>query len=327
MKAGTDLFSESSNAEYHARERRVRWFVAGAVLIVVAAIAFMSVQKGLFKRTTQLYCFADSAKGMVPGMAVKLNGFKVGTVGKLVMDAEGRVSMALSVSDEYVRLIHKDAKARWAKEDLIGESVIEILTGSENSPTVENNAVIAFERARDVGEELSKLADQLQPILADVKNITAYVDNPDGDLKKTVQQLKRATTALADAGEDVSEATRRNKKQIQSAITSASNALATLNTELPRLIGRMDTSLHHVEGVTADAQAISSKLAVELPPAVSEGRAAINEGRAAVSEGRETLEDTHEMMNAVKESWPIRNLLPPQEERSLPLDSHVPNNR
>lgn len=313
MNAGTDMFSESANAEYHARERRVRWFVAGAVLIVVAAIAFMLVQKGLFKRTTQLYCFADSAKGMVPGMAVKLNGFKVGTVGKLVMDAEGRVSMALSVSDEYVRLIHKDAKARWAKEELIGESVIELLTGSESSPTVENNAVIAFERARDVGEELSKLADQLQPIFADVKNITAYVDNPDGDLKKTVQQLKRATTALADAGEDVSETTRHNKKQIQSAITSASNALATLDAALPRLIGRLDTSLHHVEGATADVQAITSKLVVDLPP--------------AVSEGRETLQDTHEMVNAVKESWPIRNLLPPQEEHSLPLDSYVPNNR
>ncbi|WP_435627044.1 MlaD family protein [Candidatus Ferrigenium straubiae] len=312
MKTGLEQFAEPGNAESRARERRVRWFVAGAVLIAMAAIIFMSVQKGLFQRTTQLHFFADSAKGMVPGMAVKLNGFKVGTLGKLVMDADGRVSMVLRVSDEYVHLIHKDARARWAKEDLIGESVIEILSGSENAPVVENNAVIGFERARDIGEEIGRLANQLQPILADVKNITAYVDNPDGDLKKTVRELKRASTALADAGEDVSDTTRRNKQQIQSAITNASNALATLNTELPRLIGRMDTSLRHVEGATADVHAITGKLAEDLPP--------------AVSEGRETLQDTHDVVNAVKGSWPVRNLLPPQEERSLPLDSHVPNN-
>jgi phospholipid/cholesterol/gamma-HCH transport system substrate-binding protein len=310
MKNSPDLFSESSDAEQHGRNRRLGWFVTGAVLIVIAAMTFMLVQKGLFKRTAQLHFFADSAKGMAPGMAVKLNGFKVGTLDKLVMDMDGRVSAMLLVGDEYVHLIHKDARARWAKEDLIGESVIEILSGSENTPTVENNALIAFERTRDVSEELNKLAGQLQPILADVKSITAYVDSPDGDLKKTVQQLKRATSALANAGEDVSDITRSNKKQIHSAITNASNTLSNLNASLPPLIKRVDASLQNVEGATADAHAISSKLVTDLPP--------------AVSEGRETLEDTHEVVNAVKESWPINKLLPPQDEHPLPLDSHVP---
>lgn len=320
MRTEHSLFLSSSEIEEQISKRKIAWFVAGAALIVIAAVAFMSVQKGLFNRTTQLHFFADSAKGMAPGMAVKLNGFRIGALDKLVMDTDGRVSVVLLVGDEYAHLIHKDAKARWVKEDLIGESVIEILSGSEKTPTVENNAVIAFERVRDVGEELSKLANQLQPILADVKNITAYVDSPDGDLKKTVQQLKRATTALASAGEDVSDTTRRSKKQIQTAINSASSTMTNLDAALPPLIKRVDASLQHVEGVAADTHAITSKLVIELPPAVSEGR-------AAVSEGRETLEDTHEMVNAVKESWPIRNLLPPQDEHSLPLDSHVPPSR
>lgn len=319
MRTGSNLFSASADTEQHGRNRRLVWFVAGAVLIVIAAVTFMSVQKGLFKRTSQLHFFADSAKGMAPGMAVKLNGFRVGTLEKLVMDTDGRVSVVLLVGDEYVHLIHKDAKARLAKEDLIGEGIIDVLPGSGSSPVVENNALIAFERARDVGEELSKLANQLQPILADVKNITAYVDNPDGDLKRTLQELKRATTALANTGEGVGDLMRHSEQQIQSAITSASNAMSTLDTSLPRLIEKLDTSLHHVEGVTADAKAITTRLAVDLPPTVSEGR-------SAVSEGHETLQDTHEMVNAVKGSWPLNKLLPPQEERPLPLDSHVPPN-
>jgi phospholipid/cholesterol/gamma-HCH transport system substrate-binding protein len=311
MKTGTERFAELTDAASRARARRVGWFVAGAALIVIAAALFMAAQKEVFQRTTQLHSFADSAKGMVPGMAVKLNGFKVGTLGKLAMDAEGRVSMVLLVGDEYVHLIRKDARARWAKEDLLGESVIEILPGSEKAPAVENNALIGFERARDVGEEVGKLARQLQPILADVKSITAYIDDPDGDLKNTVRQLKRASAALAEAGEDVSDTTRRNKRQIQSAVTDASKALATLNTELPRLIGRMDTSLRHVEGATADVHAITGKLAEDLPQ--------------AVGEGREAIRDTRDVVDAVKGSWPVRDLLPPREERPLPLDSHVPH--
>jgi phospholipid/cholesterol/gamma-HCH transport system substrate-binding protein len=273
----------------------------------------MSVQKGLFKRTAQIHFVADSAKGMNQGMAVKLNGFKIGTLAKLVMGEDGRVSAVLSVADEYVHLIHKDARAKLTKEELIGEGIIEVVSGSDSQPTLENNAVIVFERSRDVGEELSQLAVQLQPILADVKKITAYVDNPDGDIKKSLQELKRATTALADTGEGVSDITRRNKKQIQTAINSASNTLVNLDAALPPLVKRVDASLQQVEGASTDAHAITSRLVTDLPP--------------VVREGRETLVDTHEMLGAVKSSWPINKLLPAQEEHSLPLDSHVPIKR
>ena len=309
MSSNPDLFSNHTRP----RTRRLVWFVAGAVLIVIAAVAFMSVQKGLFKRTAQIHFVADSAKGMNQGMAVKLNGFKIGTLAKLVMGEDGRVSAVLSVADEYVHLIHKDARAKLTKEELIGEGIIELLSGSDSQPTLENNAVIVFERSRDVGEELSQLAVQLQPILADVKKITAYVDNPDGDIKKSLQELKRATTALADTGEGVSDITRRNKKQIQTAINSASNTLVNLDAALPPLVKRVDASLQQVEGASTDAHALTSRLVSDVPP--------------VVREGRETLVDTHEMLGAVKSSWPINKLLPAQEEHSLPLDSHVPIKR
>ena len=309
MSSNPDWFSNDTRP----RTRRLVWFVAGAVLIVIAAAAFMSVQKGLFKRTAQIHFVADSAKGMNQGMAVKLNGFKIGTLAKLVMGEDGRVSAVLSVADEYVHLIHKDARAKLTKEELIGEGIIELLSGSDSQPTLENNAVIVFERSRDVGEELSQLAVQLQPILADVKKITAYVDNPDGDIKKSLQELKRATTALADTGEGVSDITRRNKKQIQTAINSASNTLVNLDAALPPLVKRVDASLQQVEGASTDAHAITSRLVTDLPP--------------VVREGRETLVDTHEMLGVVKSSWPINKLLPAQEEHSLPLDSHVPIKR
>lgn len=313
MNAMPDMFSGSSDTERRARDQRLRWFVAGAVLIVLAAVALMLVQKGTFERTTRLHFFADSAKGMAPGMAVKLNGFRIGMVDKLEMDTEGRVSVEMSVGDDYVHLIHKDARARWDKEAVIGESIIEILSGSASAPAVENNALIAFERAGDVSEELSKLTRQLQPIFADVKNITGYIDSPDGDLKQTVQQLKRAATVLTATGEDVSELTRSNKQKISSAITSASDAMGKLDAALPPMIGRIDTSLKHLEKVTSDAQEISGKLATDLPPAVSEGRAMIG--------------DSHEVVKAVKESWPVRNLISPQDEHPLPMDSHVPSGK
>lgn len=311
MTTEPDMFAGNSSVQQ--RDRKLSWFVAGAVLIAIAFMALMSVQKGLFERTTKLHFFADSARGMAPGMAVKLNGFRVGTLDKLEMDTDGRVSVVLSVGDEYVHLIHKDARARWAKEEMIGESIIEILSGSPGAPVVENNALIAFERAGDVSEELSKLTKQLQPIFADVKSITAYIDNPNGDLKQTVRQLKQAAAVLTATGEDVSELTRSNKQKINSAISSASDALNKLDVALPPMIGRIDTSLKHIEGAAADAHEISGKLVTDLPP--------------AISEGRETISDTHEVLKAVKESWPVRNLITPQDEHPLPLDSHVPSGK
>lgn len=294
-------------------ERSVRWFVAGALAIVIAGMAAMAVQKGVFQRTTRLHCVVDSAKGMTPGMAVRLNGFRIGALDRLEMDADGRVGMVLAVGDEYVHLVRKDAKARWVKEGLLGESVIDIQPGSPDLPAVENGGVIAFERARDIGEELSRLAEQLQPILADVKKITAYLDDPEGDLKTGARELRRASTAFADAGEDVGEITRRSKKDVHSAIANASRTMNRLDAELPRLIGRLDTTLRNVESVSADAKAISSQLASDLPP--------------AVGDGREAAQDARDVLKAVKGSWPVRDMLPPEKEHALPLDSHVPRDR
>lgn len=311
MKQGQH--SQDEGIAFRSTERSVSWFVAGGLLILLAAAIAMAVQKGLFQRTTRLHCIVDSAQGMAPGMAVKLNGFRIGSLDKLQMDSDGRVGMVLAVGDEYVHLIHKDARARWVKEGLIGESVIDIQSGSDEFPVVENNAVIAFERTRDIGEELSRLAGQLQPILADVKKITAYIDDPEGDLKSSARELKRASAAFADAGVDVSETTRRSKKQVQSAIASASRAMNRLDAELPPLIGRLDTTLRNVESVSADAKAISSQLATDLPP--------------AVGDGREAAQDARDVLKAVKGSWPVRDMLPPEQEHALPLDSHVPRDR
>lgn len=304
MNAESDMFQTETQASRHSRNLRLGWFVAGAIVIAIMAMSYMAVQKGLFKRTAQLHCLVDSAKGMSSGMAVKLNGFRIGSLENLAMDVDGQVSMVLAVNEDYVRLIHKDARARLGKEGLIGESVIDILPGSDAAPVVENNAVLAFERARDPGEELSKLAEQLQPILTDVKNITAYLDSPEGDIKKSLVELRRGAAAFADASEGASDLT--HSKQIQKTLAGASSAMSTLDASLPRLIGKLDTSLHHIEVIT-------SVLEQDLP--------------ATVSESRDTIHKTNEIVDAVKGSWPVKNLLPAQDEQPLPLDSHVPLNR
>ncbi len=309
-----DIFAESVSQ----RRRRLAWFVGGAALIVLGATLYLSVQKDWFMRTTTLHVRVDSAKGMVSGMSVKLNGFRIGTLAKLTMDIDGRVSMVLEVNEEYRHLIHKDAKARLVKEDLIGEGVIDLLPGLETVAIVENNALIGFERARDVSDELSKLAIQLEPILRDVKNITAYIDHSDGEIKSTLRELKRASLALADTTETAREISQRNQPRIDSVLDSVARSLNTLDKSLPGLVGKLDSSLQQVEAVTLDAKVISADLKVisaglstDIPP--------------AVSAGRDALQDTRAMVHAVKESWPVSNMLAKPVEHSLPLDSYVPH--
>ena len=57
-----------------------------------------------------------------------------------------------------------------------------------------------------------------------------------------------------------------------------------------------------------DARRVTAGMASDLPPAISQGRAA--------------LEDTREIIDSARRAWPLRNLLPSPAEQSLPLDSH-----
>jgi phospholipid/cholesterol/gamma-HCH transport system substrate-binding protein len=311
-------------------------FIALAAIIVLAAVAGTLIRQGVFTQTSRLYFFSASASGISRGMSVELSGFKIGTVETLALEPDARVKVQLVVASEYMRHITQDAAARLAKEGLIGASFIEIVPGSREARPMPNNGVLKFERAGDFAQMAQSLADRLNPILDDLKKLTESVNDPQGDIRITLKNVREATAQLAGLEQELGrvaqtareqtvsltgkaqEALDRTASAVEKAgdpFKKASDAIDTLHgslqkvdAELPATLSRVEKALEDVQQVTRDARRISGGLAAEVPPAAREGRALV--------------EDTRDIMDAARASWPLRGLLGSPLEQALPLDSH-----
>jgi phospholipid/cholesterol/gamma-HCH transport system substrate-binding protein len=322
------VFSEQDK-RFEGLEPRTGLFLAIAALIVVATVVASLIKHDAFTPTMRVNFFAHSAQGIYKGMAVQLSGFRIGSVQELRIEPDARVRVTLLIGKEYAGLIPQDSYVGLSKEGLIGSSFIEIEPGQEKARTVAEDGVLRFYRAVDFSDMAQELKEKLDPILADVKKVTQSINDPDGDIRKTVANAREATAQVAEMARQVSEFTRQRESQVNAiagkiegvldqtgttlerargVLDTAARSLDTVDRQLPALMLRLDRSLANVESVTADARRLSSSLAEELPPAIREGRLLI--------------QDTQEVVDGAKQSWPVRNFVAPPTQKALPLDSH-----
>jgi phospholipid/cholesterol/gamma-HCH transport system substrate-binding protein len=335
MNAATVEFREQDR-RFEGLNLRTGLFLALALLIVAAAVAGTLIRQGVFTQTSRLYFFSASAAGIARGMSVQLSGFKIGTVENLALEPDARVKVQLLVNSEYMRHITQDAEARLAKEGLIGASIIEIAPGSTQARPMPNNGVLKFERAGDFAQMTQALTDKLDPILDDLKKLTESINDPQGDIRLTLRNIREATAMMAGLQQDLSRLALTAKERTESltgkaeqtlertaaavekagvpfekasaAIDTLHGTLSALDKQLPATLLRVERTLGNLESVSADARRVTAGLAADLPPAVQQGRALV--------------EDTREIMDGAKQSWPIRSFLGGPLEGPLPLDSH-----
>ncbi len=282
-------------------EKRTQRFMLGAIGVMLLVLLMIAVKQDYFHRSTPIYFYTPNAQGLSKGMAVKFIGFKVGSVQDVSMQPNATVQVKVLLDDDYVHLIGQDAKARLVKEALVGESVVEIIPGSQQVKQVTHNSVLEFERGQDASTVVENLAAQLQPILGDIHQITSS-----GDIQQTLKNLNQATGDFRETVKQFTQVGVNSNK----AVANLNSSLETLDKAIPKLVDKADKALDNVQSATADIKKVTSGSAGEIPSLV-------RNTNALVQDGQETL-------GGVKKSWLLNGLFPKPEEQALPVDGYVP---
>jgi phospholipid/cholesterol/gamma-HCH transport system substrate-binding protein len=298
-------------------EQRTQRFMLGSVVVLLLVLTMIAVKQDYFHRSTSILFFTPNAQGLSKGMVVKFIGFKVGSVKEVSMQPNATVQVTVSLDNEYVHLIGQDAKARLVKEALVGESVVEIIPGSQQVRQVTHNSVLEFERGQDASTVVENLATQLQPILNDIQQITSSINNPNGDVQQTLKNLNQATGGFRQTVNEFTKLGASSNQKLDGAYVKIDKALDNVNAGLdalgkgiPQLMDKADVTLTNVQSATADIKKITSESATEIPSLV-------RNSNALVQDGQETL-------GGVKKSWLLNGLFPKPEEQALPVDGYVP---
>ena len=274
-----------TDPRFRGLERKVGIFMFVAIAFLLVIVFFMGMEKGLFAKEYNLYITVDSGAGFIEGMPIKLSGFKIGKVKSLKLTDDAKVRVVLNINKEYQKWIRSDSAAKLVKENVIGDSILEISVGSGEKPMLTENNELTYEKVVGVDE----ITQSIQPLLEETTKTLQYINDPKGDIKKTLSNVERLSEHLLETENNLNEL-----------LVTSNNTLNKLDMIASKSIGVVD-----------DTKKISGVLAAKD-----------NELKLMIEDTEEVLSDTREIIKGLKETWPVNTLIRPKNENELiPLNN------
>ena len=295
------------DSEVERLHRGTRRFLLTALLLAVGIVGTIVVRQGLFRQTSTLTFVTDSAQDIAKGQAVKIAGFKVGSVDDVTLRPDGKVAVDLEVDEDSMRFVTRDAQIELHKEGLVGSAVLEILPGPDRSRLAADGAELPFTRNDGLTTLANNLRDRILPILADVKTMTGTLADPQRGLPATlaqVQEVTRSLDTLLKTGNQqvgaVGQAAVRAATQAETGLQQLNRTLGTVNQNLPVLMDKTQGIMDHMGRLTGEASAT-------VPDILRDGKA--------------SAADVHDILTGAKTAWPVRDLVTPAAPAVLPSDT------
>ena len=297
---------------------KVGLFFIIAVVGIIATVVSIGIERGIFMAKYRINFSADKGTGFFEGMPVKLSGFKIGKIDSMSLDERAKVKVTLLISRKYSKWIRHDSKAILTKEGFIGEGAIEITAGSMNKPIIEEGGVIQYEKARGLDE----IIEEIRPIIGEIKGILSYLNDPNGDIKQTLANLKALSSGLNATKENADKLLKNADSNISGISSNASNALknidslvsnadktvSSMNDKINPVIDKLNRTMDNAEKTTATLKDTVEKTAPKVP--------------LLLNEGEDALSATNEVVKSLKQMWPIRLFIEKPKESLIHGDSY-----
>ncbi|MEP7230685.1 MAG: MlaD family protein [Ginsengibacter sp.] len=179
-------------------------FIFLGLAIFILTVLTLGSQKNSFEKSITVKAFFGNVNGLQKGNNIWFSGVKVGTIKRVTLQGNGKVEVDMSIEDQSVKFIPKDAKAKLSSDGLIGNKIIEIYGGTANSPTLEPGDVLNNDKLLNTDEmmnTLSKNNDNLLEITNDFKMISSRLADGKGSVGKlltdeTLYDQLNATTDI-----------------------------------------------------------------------------------------------------------------------------------
>ncbi|MDI6745071.1 MAG: MlaD family protein [Thermodesulfovibrionales bacterium] len=297
---------------------KVGLFFIIAVIGIIATVAFIGVERGLFTAKYKIYFTVDKGTVFFEGMPVKLSGFKIGKIDSLSLDEHAKVKVTLLINKKYGKWIREDSKAILTKEGFIGETVIDITVGAQSKPVLKDDSAIQFEKTRG----LEDIAEEVKPVLNEIRDIISYVNDPKGDIKQTLANLKTLSSGLNATKENadkllknadsnisgVSSNVSKTLKNVDSLVSNVDKTISSMNDKINPVIDKLNRTMDNAEKTTASLKDAVEKAAPKVPP--------------LLSKGEDTLSDSNEVVKSLKQIWPIRLFIEKPKDSLIHGDSY-----
>lgn len=310
--------------EKDKRFKKLEWKIGLMVVVALAGIAlvivYIGIQKDLFISKYSVYFIADSGTGFKEAMPVRLSGFKIGRVKTIELIEGAQVKVTVELNRKYDKWMKLGAWATLAKEGFIGESYVEVALGHGEERPLEDGERMPYMKARGMEE----IVEEVKPVLREVKDIIHYVNDPEGEIKKTLVNVKNLTADMSKTRQKVDDLLDSSNIAIKRIDTVLKNTDARTGELITNVNSKITSLTEKAEGAVAKLPAIAEKVdgIAENVRKLTGGLA--NDGpriREIIANAEDASIQSKTLIRGVREGWPGRLMTPePKKPELVPLD-------
>lgn len=314
--------------EEDSRFRNLEWkigiFIAVALAGIAIALILYGLQKDFFTPKYHLHFTVDRGTGFAKGMSVKLSGFRIGRITSIALNDQAMVDISAEIDNKYRKWIRSDSTVKLVKEGLVGDNIVEVSVGSFEKPELKDNDAITYVKTKALDELADEIADKIKPVLIEVRDIIDYINNPQGDLKKTIRNLEllsrnledtrqHADKMLVSATGSIDRVTTRtnmvldvtNKKldsiDLAPTLNRVNSAIEHLDKKLPAILDKTDATLENINKISNDTRLLTEKAFPKIP--------------GLVSQAEDVMLSSDRLVNSIRNVWLFRDSSTPADNK------------
>jgi len=170
-------------------------FVIIGLVILVATIYFVGLQKNLFGSSFRLQSNFKTVSGLEIGNNVLFSGINVGTVDNIELLTDSSVVVQVLIKEKVQQFIKKDAIASIGSNGLMGDKVLIISPGKDSKEHVKDNDFIKSKAPidmEDIMESIKKSVDNSSIITGQIAQFSYKMNHGNGTLSKLISDEKFA---------------------------------------------------------------------------------------------------------------------------------------
>lgn len=285
-------------------------FIGLGLVLGLGLLLGMAVRQGYFSPKTPVFFIAESGTDLRAGMAVKLSGFKIGTVRRVDLNEAARVDVEMAIEDRYMKWVKRDSLATLAREGMIGDSFISLTRGNPDLPALTREERLHFELGRGLADIAQDVRNRVVPVIDEMHALLKYANDPKGDVRKGFAHFNQLTgelretrrkvdTALAGIDQLSREDAPATLAATRQTLERADASLRELEAAIPALRAQATTTLQSLNDTATSATRTATeteRLLKDTEPrlvrVLGETEALMRDGRAAI--------------NAARTRWPFK---------------------
>src|SRR5215217_39062 len=177
-------------------------FVIGGVVLFAAGLFLIGDRRMLFNDTVSIYAEFKQIAALDTGAKVRVSGIDAGEVDEIRVPPgpSGRFRVRMRVRSDLRPLLRTDSVASIQNDGLVGNKFVQIQTGTDAAPQVEEHGTIQSREPFDIADLMQSMSDTLATVNAMLAQVRGGIDQALSAISATAGD---AQALMNDMGGDV----------------------------------------------------------------------------------------------------------------------------